>query len=81
MSPKMLLLPDLGIDDQPISLSIWLAKRGSKVKEGEPLAEILCGSVTVDLPSPTDGILTEKLVAEDETLTVGQQIAVIEEAI
>jgi pyruvate/2-oxoglutarate dehydrogenase complex dihydrolipoamide acyltransferase (E2) component len=81
MSPKNLSLPDLGIDDQPIFLSVWLAKRGAEVKEGEPLVEVLCGGVTVDLPSPTDGILAEKLVAEDEILSVGQQLAVIEEAV
>lgn len=80
MLQQILCLPDLGIDDQPIVLSVWLAKRGAKVREGEPLAEVLCGGVTVDLPSPSDGILTEKLVAEDDTLHVGQQLAVIEEA-
>jgi pyruvate/2-oxoglutarate dehydrogenase complex dihydrolipoamide acyltransferase (E2) component len=76
-----LTLPDLGIDDQPIFLSVWLAKRGAKVREGEPLVEVLCGGVTVDLPSPGDGILAEKLVAEDEMLSVGQRLAVIEDTI
>jgi pyruvate dehydrogenase E2 component (dihydrolipoamide acetyltransferase) len=81
MSQYILKLPDLGIDDQPVTLSVWLAKRGAKVKEGEPLVEVLCGGVTVDLPSPIDGILTEKLAQEDETLNAGQQLAVIEEAV
>ena len=81
MFQHILFLPDLGIDDQPILLSVWLAKRGAKVKEGAPLVEVLCGGVTVDLPSPSDGILTEKLAAEDEMLSVGQRLAIIEEAI
>jgi pyruvate/2-oxoglutarate dehydrogenase complex dihydrolipoamide acyltransferase (E2) component len=81
MFQHSLTLPDLGIDDQPILLSVWLAKRGAKVKEGAPLVEVLCGGVTVDLPSPSDGILAEKLAAEDETLSVGQRLAIIEEAI
>ena len=80
MSQKTLNLPDLGIDDQLITLSVWLAKRGAKVKEGPPLVEVLCGGVTVDLPSPSDGIVIEKLAAEDEALVVGQHLAVIEEA-
>ena len=80
MSSKIISLPDLGIDDQPILLSVWLAKRGAKVKGGAPLVEVLCGGVTVDLPSPSDGILAEKLAAEDETLRVGQRLAVIEYA-
>ena len=78
MFQHILSLPDLGIYDQPITLSVWLVKRGAKVKEGDPLAEVLCGGVAVDLPSPSDGILVEKLAAEDETLSVGQRLAVIE---
>jgi pyruvate/2-oxoglutarate dehydrogenase complex dihydrolipoamide acyltransferase (E2) component len=81
MSQRTLTLPDLGIDDQPITLSVWLAKRGARVKEGAPLAEVLCGGITVDLPSPADGILAEKLAAEDETLSVGQKLAAIEEVV
>jgi pyruvate dehydrogenase E2 component (dihydrolipoamide acetyltransferase) len=81
MLQHILTLPDLGIDDQPVTLSVWLAKRGAKVKEGEPLAEVLCGGATVDLPSPGGGILVEKLVEEDEVLSAGQRLAVIEEAI
>ena len=80
MCPKTLILPDLGIDDQPITLSVWLVKRGARLKEGTPLTEVLCGGVTVDLPSPSDGILAEKLAAEDDVLSVGQKLAVIEEA-
>jgi pyruvate/2-oxoglutarate dehydrogenase complex dihydrolipoamide acyltransferase (E2) component len=78
MSQRTLRIPDLGFDDQPITLSMWLARRGAKVKAGEPLAEVLCGVATVDLPSPADGILAKKLAAVDERLTVGQEIAVIE---
>jgi pyruvate/2-oxoglutarate dehydrogenase complex dihydrolipoamide acyltransferase (E2) component len=81
MPQHILTLPDLGIDDQPVTLSVWLAKRGAKVKEGEPLAEVLCGGATVDLPSPGDGILAKKLVEEDEVLSVGQQLAIIEKVI
>ena len=78
MSRHELSLPDLGIDDQPISASLWLVKQGTKVTEGEPLLEVLCGGVTVDLPAPAQGLLVEKLVAEDEVLQVGQILAVIE---
>jgi pyruvate dehydrogenase E2 component (dihydrolipoamide acetyltransferase) len=81
MPEHILTLPDLDMADQPISLSVWLAKRGSKVKAGEPLAEVLCGGVTVDLPSPAGGILAKKLTHEDEILSVGQPLAIIEETI
>jgi 2-oxoglutarate dehydrogenase E2 component (dihydrolipoamide succinyltransferase) len=78
MNGKHLILPDLGLDDQPIVLSMWLVKEGARVAEGDPVAEVLAGSVTVDLPAPADGILVEKLVAQGESLTVGQRLGVID---
>jgi pyruvate/2-oxoglutarate dehydrogenase complex dihydrolipoamide acyltransferase (E2) component len=73
-----LCLPDLGLDDQPITLSAWLVPCGARVAAGERVAEVLAGPATVDLPSPVDGILVERLVDEDEPIAVGQPLAVIE---
>ena len=73
-----LILPDLGLDDVPITVSLWLVAQGSSVAEGDPLVEVLAGSATVDLPSPADGVLVKKMAAEDEPLSVGQRLAVIE---
>ena len=73
-----LTMPDLGIDDQPITVSSWLVKRGTRVTEDEPVLEVLCGGVTVDLPAAMHGILLEKLVSADEVLKAGQRLAVIE---
>jgi pyruvate/2-oxoglutarate dehydrogenase complex dihydrolipoamide acyltransferase (E2) component len=78
MSLRHLLLPDLGIDDRPIVLSMWLVKEGTPVAAGDPVVEVLAGAVTVDLPAPADGILVRKLVADGEPLTVGQRLAVLE---
>ena len=60
---------------------MWLVKEGARVAEGDPVVEVLAGSVTVDLPAPADGILVEKLVADGEPLAVGQRLAVIEDEI
>ena len=73
-----LTMPDLGIEDQPITVSSWLIKRGTAITEDEPVLEVLCGGVTVDLPAAMHGILLEKLVSDDEVLKVGQKLAVIE---
>lgn len=72
-----LVLPDLGLDDRPISLSIWLVKEGTPIAEGEPVVEVMANGVTVDLPSPVDGVLLKKLVADGDVLVVGQRLAVI----
>ena len=73
-----LCLPDLGLDDQPITLSAWLVSRGARVTAGERVAEVLAGPATVDIPSPVDGVLVRKLVDLDEAITVGQPLAVLE---
>jgi pyruvate/2-oxoglutarate dehydrogenase complex dihydrolipoamide acyltransferase (E2) component len=78
MTGKNLVLPDLGAGDQPIVLSMWLVKQGANVVAGEPAVEVMLGNVTVDLPAPADGVLTQKLVAEGDSLSVGQRLAVVE---
>ena len=78
MSRRDLILPDLAIDETPITASVWLVGRGKRVAAGDPVLEVLAGVVTVDLPSPADGVLAEKLVAEDDPIEVGQRLAVIE---
>ena len=77
MPRRELILPELGIDDQPIAVSLWLVNRGSRVAEGDPVLEVLAGAATVDLSAPVDGVLVERLVEEDDTLSVGQRLAVI----
>jgi pyruvate/2-oxoglutarate dehydrogenase complex dihydrolipoamide acyltransferase (E2) component len=74
---RLLTLPDLGLGDQPIVLSLWLVKKGSRVAEGEPLVEVLAGAATVDLPSPADGVLVEKSATAGDVLAVGQRLGVI----
>ena len=78
MNGTPLTLPDFGLGDQPIVLTLWLVKRGSRVAEGEPLVEVPAGAATVDLPSPADGVLAEKSASAGDVLAVGQQLAMID---
>ncbi|HEX4143026.1 MAG TPA: lipoyl domain-containing protein [Pirellulales bacterium] len=72
-----LVLPDLGLPDATVVVSGWLVETGSAVVEGDRLLEVLAGSVTVDLPAPASGILSEQLVGEDDELHVGQVLAIV----
>ena len=74
-----LLMPNLGIDDLPMTVSMWFVKCGRRVVEGEPLVEILCGPATVDLPAPASGVLVEKRADTDDQVQIGQTLAVIGE--
>jgi pyruvate/2-oxoglutarate dehydrogenase complex dihydrolipoamide acyltransferase (E2) component len=72
-----LVLPDLGLGDAPVLVSVWLVEVGAEVTEGDRLLEVVAGAVTIDLPSPASGTLTEILVDEDQQLLVGQALAVV----
>ena len=75
MTNHELCLPELEIDDQPILVSLWLVRRGSRVTRGEQVLELLAGAATVDLAAPIDGVLSAVHVEEGDTLTVGQRLA------
>lgn len=74
----ILRLPELGLSHVPIVASLWLVARGSEVSEGDRILEVLAGEVTVDLSAPASGRLVEKLVDDEETIAVGQPLAVIQ---
>ncbi len=73
-----LTLPELGIDDRPITVSLWLVERDTRVAAGDPVLEVLAGPATVDLAAPADGVLVETFVEEDDRLEVGQRLGVVE---
>lgn len=71
-------LPDLGLGETPIRLTVWLASRGRPIERGEPILEVTSGAVTFDLPSPASGLLAEKLAREDDLLRPGDPVAIID---
>jgi pyruvate dehydrogenase E2 component (dihydrolipoamide acetyltransferase) len=71
-------LPDLGLGDRPVVVGLWLARRGGRVSQGDPLVELLAGEALIDLPAPVAGTLVETLVGEDQPVRRGQGLAVIE---
>jgi 2-oxoglutarate dehydrogenase E2 component (dihydrolipoamide succinyltransferase) len=73
-----LTLPDLGAGEMPVTASVWLVDVGEEVTEGDRLLEVCFGAASVDLPAPASGVLVQALVAEDDVLSVGQELGVIE---
>ena len=53
----------------------WLRPPGEVVRKGEPLVEIETDKVSSELEAPADGVLAEVLVAEGETVPVGEVLA------
>jgi len=72
-------MPQLGESVVEGTISKWLRAVGDKVEKYDPLVEIVTDKVTVELPSPAAGTITEILVKEGETVKVGAVLAMIEE--
>ena len=53
----------------------WHVKVGDPIKVDDTIVEISTDKVDVELPSPASGTVMEILVAEGDTVTVGQVIA------
>src|ERR1700737_2985010 len=53
----------------------WHVKVGDLIKTDETIVEISTDKVDLELPSPASGTVSQILVEEGETVTVGQVIA------
>ncbi|TDC51222.1 2-oxoglutarate dehydrogenase, E2 component, dihydrolipoamide succinyltransferase [Jiangella ureilytica] len=72
-------LPALGESVTEGTVTRWLKQPGDTVAVDEPLLEISTDKVDTEIPSPVAGTLLEIKVAEDETVEVGAELAVIGE--
>ncbi|HEV8353253.1 MAG TPA: dihydrolipoamide acetyltransferase family protein [bacterium] len=78
--PVDVKLPQLGESTYEGTIGKWLKKPGEKVERFEPLVEIITDKVNVEMPAPYGGTLTEILVDEGATISVGTPIARMETA-
>jgi 2-oxoisovalerate dehydrogenase E2 component (dihydrolipoyl transacylase) len=74
-------MPQLGESITEGTISKWLKKPGDQVKKYEGLVEIITDKVNAEVPAPLAGVLKEIKVQEGATVTVGTEIAVIEESV
>jgi pyruvate dehydrogenase E2 component (dihydrolipoamide acetyltransferase) len=70
-------MPRLGESVTEGTVTRWLKKEGERVEADEPLLEVSTDKVDTEIPSPASGILQSIKVAEDETVEVGVELAVI----
>jgi len=73
-------MPQLGESITEGTIGKWLKQPGDQVKKYEGLVEIITDKVNAEVPAPLAGILKEIKVKEGTTVTVGTEIAVIEES-
>jgi 2-oxoglutarate dehydrogenase E2 component (dihydrolipoamide succinyltransferase) len=72
-------VPALGESITEGTLAQWLKKPGEAVAADEPIASLETDKVSVEVPSPVAGVLTEQLVEEGQEVAVGAVIARVDE--
>ncbi|NWF90031.1 MAG: 2-oxoglutarate dehydrogenase, E2 component, dihydrolipoamide succinyltransferase [Ignavibacteriaceae bacterium] len=70
-----IIMPKMGESVMDGTIIKWHKKVGEQVKKDEILFEISTDKVDTEIPSPEDGILSEILVSEQQTVEVGTIVA------
>ncbi len=68
---KDLVVPTLGESVTEATVSKWLKQVGDSVKADEPVVELETDKVSVAVPSPEEGVLSEIKIQEGTTVNVG----------
>ena len=70
-------MPALGESVTEGTVTRWLKAEGDQVSVDEPLLEVSTDKVDTEIPSPVAGTLTRIVVAIDQTVPVGAELAII----
>ena len=73
------MVPSLGESVSEATVSTWFKKVGDTVKQDEMLCELETDKVSVEVPSPVSGVLTEILAPEGATVDAKARLAIVAE--
>ena len=71
-------VPTLGESVTEATIGQWYKKVGDAVNADEPLVELETDKVTVEVPAPSAGVLSEIIAQEGETVEVGALLAALD---
>ncbi len=71
-------LPDLGEGITSGEIKKWEVKKGQKVEEDDPLAQVETDKAVVEIPSPVTGTVEDLRFKEGDKVPVGSVMAVIQ---
>lgn len=78
MATKNIQLPELGEGVTEGELVKWTVKIGDKIQADQTIAEMMTDKATVEVPSPTAGVVKELKFKEGEVVAVGNVMIVID---
>ncbi|WP_424637175.1 dihydrolipoamide acetyltransferase family protein [Embleya sp. AB8] len=70
-------MPDVGEGLEEADIVVWHVKVGDAVHDGQLMVEVETAKALVELPCPYDGVVTELLAAEGDTVAVGAPIITV----
>jgi 2-oxoglutarate dehydrogenase E2 component (dihydrolipoamide succinyltransferase) len=73
------MVPALGESVSEATVSTWFKKPGDFVKQDEMLCELETDKVSVEVPAPVSGVLTEILAPEGATVAANARLAIVAE--
>ncbi len=73
-------VPQLGESVTEATVAAWIKQVGEAVKADEPLVELETDKVTLEVPAPAAGVLTEILAQEGDTVEVSALLGRIDES-
>ncbi len=76
-APVDVMVPSLGESVSEATVSTWFKKTGDTVTQDEMLCELETDKVSIEVPAPASGTLTEILADEGETVAAGGKLAVM----
>ena len=78
MSILKLQMPKLGESIHEVTITKWFVKEGEKIREEDTLFEVATDKVDSEIPSPVNGIIKSILFKENDIVSVGEVVAIIE---
>jgi 2-oxoglutarate dehydrogenase E2 component (dihydrolipoamide succinyltransferase) len=73
------MVPTLGESVTEATVATWFKKVGDTVKQDEMLCELETDKVSVEVPSPISGVLTEIIAPEGATVDAKARLAIVAE--
>jgi pyruvate dehydrogenase E2 component (dihydrolipoamide acetyltransferase) len=78
MALKNIALPELGEGVTEGELVKWTVKPGDKIQADQTIAEMMTDKATVEVPSPSGGVVKELKAKEGDVVEVGQVLITLE---